>query len=181
MRASGTIMSQRRGGALALACGAGLALAACGSSSTPASSSGSGSNTCRTSASQPGSPRTSTRACSRSRHSRSSPPRAPRRSRWGHPPRHDIVNAVRRLDAPYLNAAFADAGYTQAQYRIDNAQGSDSTELDDATADINLGAKILVMDPIDNTIGATIAQLAASKNVTLITYDRAVFVGTTTT
>ena len=91
----------------------------------------------------------------------------------------DTTSSTRYVDfdAPYLNAAFADAGYTQAQYRIDNAQGSDSTELDDATADINLGAKILVMDPIDNTIGATIAQLAASKNVTLVTYDRAVFVG----
>ena len=82
----------------------------------------------------------------------------------------DTTSSTRYVDfdAPYLNAAFADAGYTQAQYRIDNAQGSDSTELDDATADINLGAKILVMDPIDNSIGATIAQLAASKNVTLI-------------
>jgi len=91
----------------------------------------------------------------------------------------DTTSSTRYVDFdyPYLNAAFADAGYTQAQYRIDNAQGSDSTELDIATADINLGAKILVMDPIDNTIGATIATLAASKNVTLITYDRAVFVG----
>ena len=49
------------------------------------------------------------------------------------------------FDQPYLNDAFADAGYTQSQYRIDNAQGSDATELNDATADINLGAKILIM------------------------------------
>src|ERR1700760_3660062 len=27
-----------------------------------------------------------------------------------------------QFDEPYLNAAFADAGYTQQQYRIDNAQ-----------------------------------------------------------
>src|SRR5580698_6395177 len=47
------------------------------------------------------------------------------------------------FDAPYLADAFADAGYTQAQYRIDNAQGSDATQLNDATADINLGAKVL--------------------------------------
>lgn len=91
----------------------------------------------------------------------------------------DTTSSTRYVDfdAPYLNAAFADAGYTQNQYRIDNAQGSDSTEIDDATADISLGAKILVMDPIDNSTGAAIAQLAASKGVTLITYDRAVFVG----
>ena len=67
----------------------------------------------------------------------------------GDPARHHVVHAVRQLRPPYLNDAFADAGYTQAQYRIDNAQGSDSTELNDATADINLGAKILVMDPLD--------------------------------
>ncbi|HEX9520975.1 MAG TPA: hypothetical protein VF940_32945, partial [Streptosporangiaceae bacterium] len=53
----------------------------------------------------------------------------------------DTTSSTRyvNFDAPYLNAAFADAGYTQAQYRIDNAQGSDATELTDATADINLG------------------------------------------
>jgi D-xylose transport system substrate-binding protein len=91
----------------------------------------------------------------------------------------DTTSSTRYVDfdAPYLNDSFADAGYTQNQYRIDNAQGSDSTEIDDATADINLGAKVLVMDPIDNSTGAAIAQLATSKGVTLITYDRAVFVG----
>ena len=92
----------------------------------------------------------------------------------------DTTSSTRYVDfdAPYLNASFADAGYTQEQFRIDNAQGSDATEIDDATADINLGAKILVMDPIDNTVGAAIAQLASTKGVTLITYDRAVFQGT---
>jgi D-xylose transport system substrate-binding protein len=80
-------------------------------------------------------------------------------------------------DQPDLNAAFADAGYTQAQYRIDNAQGSDATQLNDATADINLGAKVLVMDPLDAPTGVAIAQLAESKGVTLISYDRATFQG----
>src|SRR5580658_9240762 len=74
------------------------------------------------------------------------------------------------FDQPYLNDAFADAGYTQAQYRIDNAQGSDATELDDATADINLGAKVLIMDPLDGPTGVAIAKLAESKGVTLISY-----------
>ncbi|MGA8466982.1 MAG: hypothetical protein WB688_22670, partial [Trebonia sp.] len=44
------------------------------------------------------------------------------------------------FDAPYLKEAFTDAGYTPAEYRIQNAQGSDATQLSDATADINLGA-----------------------------------------
>src|SRR5580704_9771642 len=84
------------------------------------------------------------------------------------------------FDQPYLNDAFADAGYTQAQYRIDNAQGSDATELDDATADINLGAKVLLMTPLDGPTGVAIAKLAESKGVTLISYDRATFQGNKT-
>jgi D-xylose transport system substrate-binding protein len=94
----------------------------------------------------------------------------------------DTTSSTRyvNFDAPYLNAAFADAGYTQAQYRIDNAQGSDATELNDATADINLGAKILIMDPLDGPTGVAIAKLAQSKGVKLISYDRATFQGTNT-
>jgi D-xylose transport system substrate-binding protein len=91
----------------------------------------------------------------------------------------DTTSSTRyvNFDQPYLNDAFADAGYTQAQYRIDNAQGSDATELNDATADINLGAKVLIMDPLDGPTGVAIAQLAESKGVTLISYDRATFQG----
>jgi D-xylose transport system substrate-binding protein len=94
----------------------------------------------------------------------------------------DTTSSTRyvNFDQPYLNDAFADAGYTQAQYRIDNAQGSDSTELNDATADINLGAKVLIMDPLDGPTGVAIAQLAQSKGVTLISYDRATFQGSST-
>ena len=84
------------------------------------------------------------------------------------------------FDAPYLKQAFTDAGYTSAQYRIDNAQGSDATELNDATADINLGAKILIMCPLDGPTGVAIAKLAQSKGVTLISYDRATFEGSST-
>src|SRR5215831_9268731 len=94
----------------------------------------------------------------------------------------DTTSSTRYVDfdQPYLNDAFADAGYTQAQYRIDNAQGSDATELNDATADINLGAKVLVMDPLDGPTGEAVAKLAESKGVTLISYDRATFQGTKT-
>jgi D-xylose transport system substrate-binding protein len=94
----------------------------------------------------------------------------------------DTTSSVRWVDfdQPYLNDAFADAGYTQAQYRIDNAQGSDATELNDATADINLGAKVLIMCPLDGPTGVAIAKLAESKGVTLISYDRATFQGSNT-
>ena len=84
------------------------------------------------------------------------------------------------FDAPYLKQAFTAAGYTSAEYRIDNAQGSDATQLSDATADINLGAKILIVCPLDGPTGVAIAKLAEQKGVTLIAYDRAIFQGTNT-
>ena len=84
------------------------------------------------------------------------------------------------FDAPYLKQAFTAAGYTSAEYRIQNAQGSDATQLSDATADINLGAKILIVCPLDGPTGVAIAKLAEQKGVTLIAYDRAIFQGTNT-
>ena len=84
------------------------------------------------------------------------------------------------FDQPYLTDAFADAGYTQAQFRIDNAQGSDATQLNDATADINLGAKVLIVTPLDGPTGIAIAQEAQAHGVTLIAYDRAIFQGNKT-
>jgi len=84
------------------------------------------------------------------------------------------------FDAPYLKQAFTAAGFTPAQFRIDNAQGSDATQLNDATADINLGAKILIVCPLDGPTGVAIAKLAQQKGVTLIAYDRAIFEGTST-
>ena len=84
------------------------------------------------------------------------------------------------FDAPYLRQAFTAAGFTTAQFRIDNAQGSDATQLNDATADINLGAKILIVCPLDGPTGVAIAKLAEQKGVTLIAYDRAIFEGSST-
>jgi D-xylose transport system substrate-binding protein len=83
-------------------------------------------------------------------------------------------------DLPYLTKAFQMAGYSSSEFKIDNAQGSDATELALAQADINLGAKVLVMAPLDPTVGTQIQALAASKGVKLISYDRATFTGTNT-
>src|SRR5215472_1057131 len=94
----------------------------------------------------------------------------------------DTTSSTRYVDfdAPYLKQAFTAAGYTSAQYRIDNAQGSDATQLNDATADINLGAKVLIVDQLDGPTGVAVAKLAEQKGVTLIAYDRAIFQGTNT-
>ncbi|HXZ99692.1 MAG TPA: substrate-binding domain-containing protein [Candidatus Binatia bacterium] len=95
----------------------------------------------------------------------------------------DTTSSTRYVDfdAPYLTTAFGDAGYTQAQFKIDNAQGNDGTEIADAQADLALGAKVLVMDPLDGTTGDAIQSLvAAHPGVQLISYDRATFQGTST-
>jgi D-xylose transport system substrate-binding protein len=79
------------------------------------------------------------------------------------------------FDQPYLTDAFADAGFSSVQFNVQNAQGSDPTQIDDATADINLGAKVLVVCPLDGPTGLAIAALAASKGVKVVDYDRAIF------
>jgi D-xylose transport system substrate-binding protein len=83
-------------------------------------------------------------------------------------------------DLPYLTKAFQMAGYSASEFKIDNAQGNDATELAQAQADITQGAKVLVMAPNDSTVGTQIQALAQSKGVKLISYDRATFTGTNT-
>jgi D-xylose transport system substrate-binding protein len=94
----------------------------------------------------------------------------------------DTTSSTRYVDfdAPYFHQAFAAAGYSPSQYKIDNAQGVDANELSLAQADISLGAKVLVFDPLDSTVGAQVQSYAASHGVKLISYDRATFQGNPT-
>jgi D-xylose transport system substrate-binding protein len=94
----------------------------------------------------------------------------------------DTTSSTRyvNFDLPYLTKAFTAAGYSSSQFKIDNAQGSDPTELADAQADITLGVSVLVFDPLDSTVGAQIQALAQSHGVAAISYDRATFQGTNT-
>src|SRR5512142_1080365 len=50
----------------------------------------------------------------------------------------DIASTTRWVDfdAPYWTTALTAAGLSSSQFKIDNAQGSDATQLSDATADI---------------------------------------------
>jgi D-xylose transport system substrate-binding protein len=84
------------------------------------------------------------------------------------------------FDAPYWTTALTAAGLNSSQFKIDNAQGSDATQLSLATADISAGAKVLVVCPLDGPTGVAIAKLADQKGVTLIAYDRAIFEGSKT-
>jgi D-xylose transport system substrate-binding protein len=94
----------------------------------------------------------------------------------------DTTSSTRYVDfdAPYLTKAFQAAGYTSSQFKIDNAQGSDATQLADAQADITLGASVLIYDPLNSTVGNAIQALAQSHGVAAISYDRATFQGTNT-
>jgi D-xylose transport system substrate-binding protein len=81
-------------------------------------------------------------------------------------------------DQPMLTKAFDMAGYTSSQYKIDNAKGDPATELALAQADITAGVTVLVFDPLDGTVGASIQSYAQSHGVKTISYDRATFQGT---
>jgi D-xylose transport system substrate-binding protein len=92
----------------------------------------------------------------------------------------DTTSSTRyvNFDAPYLKKAFDAAGYKSSEYKIENAGGDPAQELNLATADITAGAKVLVFDPLNSNVGGQIQQLAQSKGVKTISYDRATFTGT---
>lgn len=91
----------------------------------------------------------------------------------------DTTSSTRyvNFDEPYLKKAFQAAGYSSSDFKIDNAQGNDATQLADAQADIALGAKVLIFDPLDSTVGSQIQSYAQSHGVKTISYDRATFTG----
>jgi D-xylose transport system substrate-binding protein len=86
----------------------------------------------------------------------------------------DTVSSARytEFDAPYLTEALTVAGLTPNQFSVQNAQGSDATELTDAQEDITKGATVLIMDPLDSGVGAQIESYAKQHGVAVIDYDR---------
>src|SRR5260370_38613982 len=83
-------------------------------------------------------------------------------------------------DLPYLTQSFQKAGYSASEFKIDNAQGNDATQIAQAQADITQGAKVLVVAQLDIPTATTIQAAAAAKGVKAIAYDRAIFTGTNT-
>jgi D-xylose transport system substrate-binding protein len=86
----------------------------------------------------------------------------------------DTVSSARytEFDAPYLSEALAAAGLSPSQFSVQNAQGSDATELSDAQEAITKGASVLIVDPLDSGVGAQIETYAKSHGVAVIDYDR---------
>jgi len=86
----------------------------------------------------------------------------------------DTVSSARytEFDAPYLTKSLQMAGLTSSQFTVQNAQGSDATELSDAQTAITKGASVLIMDPLNSTVGAAIEKYAAAHGAAVIDYDR---------
>jgi D-xylose transport system substrate-binding protein len=92
----------------------------------------------------------------------------------------DTTSSTRwvEFDAPYLKAAFAAAGLPSANLTVQNALGSDATQVSMAQSDITQGATVLIICPLDSGTGAHIEQLAKAAGVTVIDYDRLTLGGT---
>ncbi|MHB1596063.1 MAG: sugar ABC transporter substrate-binding protein [Streptosporangiaceae bacterium] len=86
----------------------------------------------------------------------------------------DTVSSARytEFDAPYLTKSLQMAGLSSSQFTVQNAQGSDATELSDAQTAITKGASVLIMDPLDSGVGAAIEKYAKAHGVIVIDYDR---------
>jgi D-xylose transport system substrate-binding protein len=79
-----------------------------------------------------------------------------------------------QYDAPYLKQAFEAAGLADTNFKIDNANGSAATMQTQAEADINAGASVLLVDPLDAGSGAAIEAAARAAGAATIDYDRLV-------
>jgi D-xylose transport system substrate-binding protein len=86
----------------------------------------------------------------------------------------DTVSSTRyvEFDQPDITKALQLAGMPASQFVVQNALGSDATELSDAQTDITDGATVLLMDPIDSGVGTEIESYAKSHGVQVIDYDR---------
>ena len=86
----------------------------------------------------------------------------------------DTVTSARyvQFDAPYLTQAPTAAGLSSSQFTVQNAQGSDATQLSDAQTAITKGATVLIMDPLDAGVGAQIETYAKAHGAAVIDYDR---------
>ena len=86
----------------------------------------------------------------------------------------DTVSSTRyvEFDQPDIRKALEAAGLPASDIIVQNALGSDSTQLTDAQSDITNGATVLLVDPLDSGVGASIEKYAAAHGVPVIDYDR---------
>jgi D-xylose transport system substrate-binding protein len=86
----------------------------------------------------------------------------------------DTQSSVRwaDFDAPYITRALKTAGLPASDIIVENAQGSDTTQLTQAEAAITAGAKVIALTSLDSTTGAAIEAKAKAAGVATIDYDR---------
>jgi D-xylose transport system substrate-binding protein len=86
----------------------------------------------------------------------------------------DTVSSTRyvEFDQPDITKALEQAGLSSSQFVVQNALGSDATQLTDAQTDISNGATVLLVDPLDSGVGAQIESYAKQRGVKVIDYDR---------
>jgi D-xylose transport system substrate-binding protein len=94
----------------------------------------------------------------------------------------DTVSSTRyvEFDQPDIIKALQTAGVSSSNYVVQNALGSDATQLTDAQTDIANGATVLLVDPLDSGVGAQIESYAKSRGVKVIDYDRLTLGGSRT-
>ena len=86
----------------------------------------------------------------------------------------DTTSSTRyvEFDEPDIKAAAKAAGLPSSDVIVQNANGSDTTFLTDAQADITNGASVLLIDPEDSGTGVKVENLAKQHGVDVIDYDR---------
>jgi D-xylose transport system substrate-binding protein len=86
----------------------------------------------------------------------------------------DTVSSTRyvEFDQPDITKALTTAGLSSSQFVVQNALGSDATQLTDAQTDISNGATVLLVDPLDSGVGSQIESYAKQRGVKVIDYDR---------
>ena len=86
----------------------------------------------------------------------------------------DTVSSTRyvEFDQPDIMKALTAAGLPSSDIIVQNALGSDATQLTDAQTDITNGATVLLIDPFDSGVGKSIETYAKAHGVDVIDYDR---------
>jgi D-xylose transport system substrate-binding protein len=86
----------------------------------------------------------------------------------------DTVSSTRyvEFDQPDITKALEKAGMSSSNFVVQNALGSDATQLTDAQTDISNGATVLLVDPLDSGVGSQIESYAKQRGVKVIDYDR---------
>lgn len=86
----------------------------------------------------------------------------------------DTVSSTRyaEFDEPAITKALTTVGLSSSDFLVQNAFGSDATQLTDAQTDISNGATVLLLDPIDSGVGTQIEVYAKARGVKVIDYDR---------